>query len=525
MKLMMRKWKWLTGLLAAGLACATYLVAQVETNPNGNGNQFVEAGAGGMKPPDKKETADAAQLIDAINAGDTQTALGILHAYGVAEDTVLSMAAHLGKTPAPVELPEPFLKASVGGLVQMDELIKTNVQGVLPIATELGYERPIWMPRSLGSHTIASHDSELDQCPQPPIVVLNMRTNDPCFIRYFKWYDRYAEDLHSVILNGPNLSNGSVNGKHYDQANRILNALFQLIKARKPDAFVWLSVVKKDGHSDELWLKAMAFRPDGLQISNLRQFHSPFAETHARYVQIVGPDMPMMVSSFYGYEAALQQKGRMLTASRTNLNRSVGEAKEVELTTQLGSIGVTARQELAQVETNLQAMGYRGLSVHWLLLSALGSTGKAGPVDKSDLPDSRVGLLEGSLRTKDYARVFSLAANLITNSTPGDMNWTAAKLAEGMAWLSQTPPRTSEASAVLDEILTFNYKNRPGRDHYIITAARWRMYAAVLSGDTKKSQDLAQWVQTQPFRKDLKANFLKQYKDLLPPSINPPKSN
>lgn len=522
MKLAMRNWQWLVGLSAAGLIGATsYLMAQIQTAPAGIGVQANGTAAVKVSRPDARETADAARLIDAINAGDIQTAVKILRAYKVADDTLLAMAGRLGKTPARVELPEPFLKASVGALTTMDQ---TDVKVRLQDATAtLDYERPVWVPRWVGSRTIASHDAELMQCPVAPVVVLNVETNEPCFIRYFNWYDRYAEKLHSVVLNGASLSNASLDAKNYDQANRVLNALFQLVKARKPDAFVWLSVVKEDDRSDEQWLRGMSFQPDGLQISNLRQFHSPFAETRARYVAIVGPDMPMMVSGFCGYTAALQAKGKKLRAALANTNRPAAQADEAAVTAQLGNIGAAAGQDLAQVETNLLALGYRGISVHWLLLTALATPDKATQIDRSDLPDPRVGLLDSCLRNNDYGRVFSLAAEMLTNSAPGDMDWTAAKLAEGMAWLKQTPPDPERAIPVLDEVLAVDFKNRPGRDHYVITAARWRMYAAVLCGDMKKSQALAQWVQDQPFRKDLKADFLKEHWDLVSQPANPSK--
>lgn len=521
MKLVMQKWQWLAGLLAAGLICATYLLAQVQTTQNGVDTQPIGTAAVNLAQPNEKETADSALLIAAVNAGDTETALEILHAHGVAEDTVLAMATHLGRSPARVELKEPFLKASVGALAQMDRVVKTNVQVRLENAmVALGYERPVWMLRP-NTQAIASYDEELVQCPVPPIAVLDVKRNDPCFIRFFKWYDRYAENLHSVAVNGPALSNTHLDPTNYAQANSTLNALFQLIKARKPDAFVWLSVVKKDDRSDEQWLRAMTFQPDGLQISNLRQFHSPFAETRARYAAIVGADTPMMVSGFCGYTAALQEKRKRLSAAVRNKDPQARQTAEAEATMELGSIGAVVGQDLVREEADLQSLGYRGLSAHWLLLAALANSDKAAAIDKSDLLDPRAGLLETYYLGKDYARLSSLAAEMISNSAPGDMDWTVGKLYEGMVLLSQTPPRTSEASAVLDEVLAFDFKNRPGRDHYVIGAVKWRMYAASLSGDTKKAQELVQWVQNREFRKDLKSAFLKKYEGILTQPTTP----
>jgi hypothetical protein len=515
MKLMMRNWKWMAGLLAVGLICATGLLAKIQTASANVDTQATVAATVNLAPPDAQEAADAASLIQAVNVGDAQTALEILHAYGLADDTLQAMAARWGQSPAHVELNESFLKASVGALALLDPSNKTNVQACLQAVPMLGYDRPVCIPRQLDITSIANFDADISQCPLAPIAVLNVKLNDSCFIRYFQWYDRYAESLHSVVLNGADLSNAKLDVTNYAQANLTLNALFQLIKVRKPDAFVWLGVVKRDDRSDEPWLKALTFQPDGLQISNLRQFHSPFADTYQRYVGIIGTNTPMMVAGFYGYTAALQEKGDLLLAALTNNNSQALQTSIVQAAAQLGNVGAAVGQDLAQEETNLQAMGYRGISSHWLLLTAMANSGQAVAVDKSDLIDPRADLLETYHIQKDYANFSALTAEMISNSAPGDMNWTVGKLYNGMILLSQTPLQTNAASAVLDEVLAFDFKNRPGRDHYIIGAAEWRIYAASLGGDTNKMQALAQWVQNGDFRQDLKSAFLKKYRGLL----------
>ena len=509
---MMRKWQSLAGVLAAGLVCATCLLAQTPTTPTGVDTQTTGTNGTKIAPPTAKEIADCDRLIDAVNADDGQTALEILHNYGISEDILLAMAGHLGKPPASVALQEPFLKASVASLALTDRAVKTNVQATLQAAgAALNYERPVWMPRRPDTWAISSYDNNLLQCPVAPVMVLNLKLNDPCFIRYFKLYDRNANYLHSVVLNGPNLNNAKLDPTNYDQANHVLNALFQLIKARNPDAFVWLSVVKEDSRSDEKWLKAMSFKPDGLQISNLRQFNSPFAETRQRYQEILGTDLPMMVYGFYGYAAPLKQKGQMLAAAlKTNGPQAVAAA-----TAQLGGVGAVAEPQLAGLESKLQSLGYRGLSADWLLLEATANSSRAAPTDTSDLLDPRAGLLDTYFDEKDYMDMAALAADMIDKSSPGAMDWTAGKLYEAIAWLSQTPPKTSDAIAALDDILKFNFQNKPGRDHYILGAAKWQIYVSSFSGDTAKARKLAQWVQDTDFRADLKADFLKQYGHLL----------
>jgi len=513
MKLVMQKWQWLAGLVAAGMICATYLLAQTQTTLTSTSTGTTASAT--VAPPSSTEAVDSALLIQAVNAGDTQTALEILHNYGIADNTLLSMATRLGKTPAPVGLKELFLKFSFGGLTLADPALLTNVQASFQAAnTALGYQRPVWIPRRPDTNAITSYATDLIQCPVAPIAVLNIRLNDPCFIRYFEWYDRYAESLHSVMLNGPNLTNAKFDKTNYDQANLNLNALFQLIKARNPNAFVWLSVVKEDDRSDEPWLKAMTFRPDGLQISNLRQFNSPFAETRNRYMAIVGTNMAMMVAGFYGDAAALQKSGATLTAAMQNNNPQA----EATATAQLGGIGAAIGQNLSRLETNLQSLGYRGLSAHWLLLAALANSTNATPTNQTDLLDPRAGLLDAYFEQGDIAHLSSLATDMVSKSAPGDMNWTVGKFYQGMALLSQTPPDTTDGIPVLDEILAFNFTNRPGRDHYIFGAVKWRIYAAVMSGDTNKGPELVQWVQSQALRQDLKSAFLKQYGGFLTPT-------
>lgn len=518
MKLAIRNWPWLVCLSAFGLICATGLVAQTQTTPVSAYAQATNNVAMRVTPPNAQGAADSAQLITAVASGDYQTTLEILHRNGIAEDTLMAMATNLVNSPTAAELKEPFLKASVGALAVNDRSLKSGVQNTLDNAIgALGYETPTWMPRRPDTWKIASYDSDFVQCPSAPILVLNIRLNDPCFIRYFELYDRYADYVHSVVLNGPGLSNSKLNQTNYVQASLTLNALYQLIKAREPNAFVWLSVAKEDNHSDEQWLKAMTFRPDGLQISNLRQFHSPFAETRARYQSIVGTNMPMMVAGFEGYSAAVRQQAQIFTTALEN-NDTPARASAIN---QLGGIGSVVGQDLKQEETNLQALGYCGISVQWTLLAALANTNKAPPANKSNLVNPRAGLLDIYCAQGDYAHAVSFAAGMISSSSPGDLNWTVGNLYEGIALLSQAPPDPGDAIPKLDQILAFNYKNLPGRDHYIIGAVKWRIYAAHLVGDTQLAPKLVQWVQNQPLRADMKSAFLNQYKDYLPPTTSP----
>ena len=513
MRLVKRNWRWLVGLLIGCFLCATYLVAQTSNLRHSSGTPA--SGGVEMKasPPNSSETADCVRLIDAVNSGNGQAAVEILRTYGVAEASIQGMASRLGKSPARTELKEQFLKASVGALSLADRTLSSNVQaGFTASFASLGYEEPVWMPRRPDTWATASYDADLLQSPTAPVLVLNERLNDPSLIRFFQLYDRFADLTHSVVLNGPQFNNAKLDPTNYSAADRQLNALYQLIKARKPDAFVWLEVVKEDDHSDEQWLKAITFKPDGLQISNLRQFHSPFAETRARYTEIVGADMPMMISGFEGYSAALHQKGQLLDAAS---KKHGGPDTFASVASQLGGIGSTVGSDLTQLETQLKSLGYRGISAHWLLLGALAKSNASVPVDKSDLIDPRTGWLDFYFDEKDFDKMSSLAVDMISNSAPGDMNWTAGNLYQAIALLSQSPPKVSEAVPVLDRVLAFNFQNKPGRDHYILGAVKWRIYAATLAGDKEKPRQLAQWAHNQNFRPDLKADFLKHYKRYL----------
>lgn len=512
MKLAMRNWRWLAGFLALGMICATYLLAQTQATPASVNAQATGAGAVKLAKPTKQEAADAASLIDAVNSGDVQAALEILRAYGVAESTLLAMAPKLGKLPAPVELGEPFLKVSLGALSVGDWTTRTNLHANLHnFITAHGYERPVWIPHRQDTTPLASYSADLLQMPSASTVQLDIKPNDAGFIRWFIWCDRYADYMHSVSLNGANLSNTRLNEASYGRANRTLNALFQLIKARKPDVFVWLGVVKQDNLADEKWLRAMTFRPDGLQIWNLTQFHSPFAQTRARYAKIVGTNMPMMVVDFYGYGPELQKQGDALIAALKSKDKSGA----VAAMHQLGAIGGLIGQGLAEEETNLQSLGYRGISVQWPLLLALANANNA-TADKSNLIDPRAGVFDAYFEDKKYASMISLAADMISNSTPGDMNWAVGKLYAGMALLNQTPPNLPSGITQLDDIISFNFTNRPNRDHYIIGAVEWRIYAASIAGDTNTPRQLVQWVESQNLQRGMKANFMKKYGRLLP---------
>ena len=173
-----------------------------------------------------------------------------------------------------------------------------------------------------------------------------------------------------MVVNWTHLSNHTET-EGYTNVNRTLAGLHKLIKARKPDAFVWAGVVKKDDLSDAPWLSSFSFKPDGLLVWNLRQFHSPFAETRQRYVPIVGADMPMVVASFYGHKPPLVEAGMKLQAAKTMTNSVQRAAMQTEADSKLAGVGKISRDLIARQEAKLQALGYRGMTTHGLLVEAV----------------------------------------------------------------------------------------------------------------------------------------------------------
>src|SRR5690606_13362155 len=155
------------------------------------------------------------------------------------------------------ELPEDFFRGCVSASLTGRA---PNVISRFHTAREVGHGRPFWIARSLTGNWTPNDDAELRLSPEPAVGVLDTVVNDAPAIQFFRWYDRYAEQLHSVTLNWEHLSNHELKSD-FGAANQTMSALFKLIKARKPDAFVWVGVVKQDDRTDERWLRALDFQP------------------------------------------------------------------------------------------------------------------------------------------------------------------------------------------------------------------------------------------------------------------------
>lgn len=136
---------------------------------------------------------------------------------------------------------------------------------------------------------------------------------------------------------------------------------------------------------------------------------------------------------------------------------------------------------------------------------------KSAGVDATEIFDLRGDLLYGYFLEKNFAELSNLIAAMLAGSTTNDATWAMAKVYEGIALQSQTPPNTKEAIIIFDQILKLEFTNKPDRDYYLIQAARWRSNIAVASGDKTKAEEIVSWVQAGNCAKDLKGNFLAEY--------------
>jgi hypothetical protein len=296
------------------------------------------------------EGNDSVAMVSAINAGNYATALEILHRYGIAESTLELMAARLGQTPRRVALAEPFLR----GYLYMGDLGEGHkLYRRVRDAAAINHPLPLWVADNLNMREWRARcDRELGRTLAAPIGVLNPRGPEQA-IRFFQWFDRYAENLHSVGLNWYRVNN--FDATDHAGAYRLLNALFQLVKARKPDAFAWLLVERTVDNSDLRWLEAMRFPYDGLLVGNLRDFTSAFESTRKRYLPLVGESTPMVLTGFYGYEQALVKAAEMKRGRRARLLAA----------------GQVVAPQLDRQAQHVWALGYRGLVVDWRVVEAV----------------------------------------------------------------------------------------------------------------------------------------------------------
>jgi hypothetical protein len=138
-------------------------------------------------------------------------------------------------------------------------------------------------------------------------------------------------------------------------------------------------------------------------------------------------------------------------------------------------------------------------------------TNKTARIEESDVLKSREDVLYSYYLEKNCDYLLSATSSMISESKPGDMNWIVAKLYNGIALTSLPAPKMTDGAAVLDDVLAQGFKNNPHNDHYILSAAKWRIYIALKSGDKGKAEQLVLWVNGANCTKKDKAEFIKNY--------------
>ena len=329
-----------------------------------------------------QEAADSGRLIGAVNAGDYKTALAILKQYGIADSTLKAMAGRLGQPAARAVLSNAFVKASISVRLWGDD---HDVQARIGTLSALGYGQMIWIARSASLDRPGwekRYDTELAKCPASPIGALEEGLREVNAIEFFRWYDRYAERLHSVTLNWSHLANYSDynNDAHLEPdlagGQTWLKAMFQLVKARKPDAFVWVNVVRTSDDSDLQLLGGLSFKPDGLMVRNLATFDSQFSETRDRYLSVVGSETPMVVAGFFGYASFGYESEVMRMWAGLYDSGGANNARNQQTLTSLKAKGKIIAPALIEEEQNLKNLGYRGIAADWSMLQAVSLAGQ-----------------------------------------------------------------------------------------------------------------------------------------------------
>lgn len=136
---------------------------------------------------------------------------------------------------------------------------------------------------------------------------------------------------------------------------------------------------------------------------------------------------------------------------------------------------------------------------------------KASRIEVSDVLEYQDDLLETYYLEKDIGGLQAATDSLLAKSTPGSVGWMMGKLYESVVLLTQPEPDTTAAVTALDGILAQGFKNKPDHDHWVISAAKWRIYAATHLGDTQKGPELVKWIRNANCTKNIKDAFLKTY--------------
>lgn len=178
---------------------------------------------------------------------------------------------------------------------------------------------------------------------------------------------------------------------------------------------------------------------------------------------------------------------------------------------EMAGIALREGERVVQVSGQDAAKGYFDFSREWYgRVVQDGDSGvDAEGVAEPDVWDAREGMLRVSFWQKDYAALSTWIDYFIAMTEPGEKRWRQAKFFDALADVWQG--KLSEASPTLDEVLAAGFTGHPGHDGVTIEAMRWRVFAAMRSGDQSGVQTLIQMVRESECEESIKAPFLEEY--------------
>jgi len=128
--------------------------------------------------------------------------------------------------------------------------------------------------------------------------------------------------------------------------------------------------------------------------------------------------------------------------------------------------------------------------------------------------DLWVALFNSYCCEQDYGRLREVAEAQLGKSSPGDLNWLAAKLYHGVALSEQSPTQQSAAASAFDEVLASGLRGgeREGiHDGLVVAAARWQMHLALVMGDRAAAGKVVERVQQASDDVPMKSDFLQDH--------------
>ena len=138
---------------------------------------------------------------------------------------------------------------------------------------------------------------------------------------------------------------------------------------------------------------------------------------------------------------------------------------------------------------------------------------KEAGVSDADVMESRKGIMSAYYAKQDWAELSNWVAQNITNLPAGGKDWLAFKV-YGAAGLA-CQRKSVEAAKELDEVLATGFKGNPSYDGLLISAAKWRVRVAKMTGDTATIQRMAELVEMSGCYGSLKRTFANDFKEIV----------